>query len=433
LSTKGFQTDFFQQSSEDMGMKKFQIDSFQASHLGLNRKTSEDCSRIESSLRLYITADGVSSPAGAWASKTACEIVERHIIQSRAVIAACESSPSSQARQQVARILVGAVNAASLEIFQEIQKDPQKRGVFTTLDALLLVDSFAFIAHVGDGRVYLYREPALEQMTRDHTYYQALIDTSAETPESAAKRPFAQNLTRALGLSPNAQVDLLQVELAPGDRLLMTTDGLTDRIGDLQMISILQEKRPSKDLCQRLIESALGAQSSDNITAVVVDTRATEDETRTAIAVRKMKAMRALPFFEVLSNDELRKLLAISDMRGAAAGDTLVKHGDTGNEMFVVLDGTVEIELPSSHTITRPSGSLIGEMGVFDGLPRSATVKASTECSLLKIGKKDLFQLMREEPQIGLKLQWGVIQALSSKLRGMDTPDALHNREHFLI
>jgi protein phosphatase len=150
------------------------------------------------------------------------------------------------------------------------EKDPELEGMGTTLTAVRNMGRRAHIVHVGDSRAYLLRNGALYRLTRDHTYVQLLIDSGQLSEAEAADFYGRHILVNALGgVNDEVEVDVDQLELDNGDRILMCSDGLTDLVDDDTIRQVLVEEHASKDACQRLVDLALERGGKDNVTVVV--------------------------------------------------------------------------------------------------------------------------------------------------------------------
>jgi protein phosphatase len=140
----------------------------------------------------------------------------------------------------------------------------------TTLTAVRNLGRDLQIVHVGDSRAYLLREDRLHRLTRDHTYVQLLIDSGQLSKEDAADFSGRHILVNALGgANEDVEVDVDQLELANGDRVLLCSDGLTDLVDDDEIRGVLVESRESKEACRCLLDLALERGGKDNITVVV--------------------------------------------------------------------------------------------------------------------------------------------------------------------
>lgn len=125
-------------------------------------------------------------------------------------------------------------------------------------------------AHVGDSRIYLLRGQELCQITRDHSLVEDLVENGSITREEARNHPRKNILTRAVGAEENLLVDTGSLRLQNGDRLLLCSDGLTNMVTDAQIQEILQDGHPM-DKAAVLVQKALEAGGTDNITAIVVE------------------------------------------------------------------------------------------------------------------------------------------------------------------
>ena len=152
----------------------------------------------------------------------------------------------------------------------EAKNDPTLHGMGTTLTVAGTLGNDLVLGHVGDSRAYLCRGNILRQLTRDHTLAQALIDAGVANFDDPAPRSMRHVLTAAIGsLDERTEPQVQRFRLVSGDQLLLCTDGLTEMVDDDLIAGVLREA-PSADLaCQGLIDLALAAGGSDNITIVV--------------------------------------------------------------------------------------------------------------------------------------------------------------------
>jgi protein phosphatase len=146
----------------------------------------------------------------------------------------------------------------------------QSRGMGTTLTAARIMGDDLHVVHVGDSRAYLLRDAQLHRLTRDHTFVQLLVDSGQLSPEEGARSSARHMLVNALGgFNPDVEVDVDQLKLASGDRLLLCSDGLTDLVDDEALRDVLIEQRDPAEACRRLIDLALANGGRDNITVIV--------------------------------------------------------------------------------------------------------------------------------------------------------------------
>jgi protein phosphatase len=167
--------------------------------------------------------------------------------------------------------LVSDVEEANQRVLARGEADHDLRGMGTTLTAVVTDNGRGYVVHVGDSRAYLLRDGALQQLTEDHTLVQRMVREGKLTPDEAGRHPHRSILTRALGVEDDLTVDELTLDLHPGDRLLLCTDGLTSMVDGDRIAEILRQEPDPEAACARLIEAANGAGGDDNITVVILD------------------------------------------------------------------------------------------------------------------------------------------------------------------
>jgi PPM family protein phosphatase len=213
---------------------------------------------------LFAVCDGMGgAAAGEIASQLAVDIVYERMVD-----ALEDSRPLS--RDELARRLVRAIEAAGLRIFQEAKLDRTRRGMGTTVTAAALVDQYLFFAQVGDSRGYLLRDGNLTQLTRDQSLVNQLIEAGQLTEEEAETFEHNNIILQALGTADTVQVDLTFCELRRGDIVLLCSDGLSGMVRFEDIREVLRTVHEPIDACKLLTERANQAGGHDNITVIVV-------------------------------------------------------------------------------------------------------------------------------------------------------------------
>ncbi len=211
---------------------------------------------------LLMVADGMGGQAdGQEASRLAVQVLSTYV---------SDSLRSSQATSETFLPLLSAgVKSANRVLYQRNQE--QRSDMGTTMTATLVVDATAYVAHVGDSRCYLYREPAgLSQLTQDHSLVAALAAAGIIRPEDIYTHPRRNLIYRCLGEKLSVEVDTSMVPLAAGDMLLLCSDGLWEMVRDPQIAAILAS--PTGDpshTADAFIQAALAGGGEDNISALV--------------------------------------------------------------------------------------------------------------------------------------------------------------------
>ncbi|HEY2665764.1 MAG TPA: Stp1/IreP family PP2C-type Ser/Thr phosphatase, partial [Actinomycetota bacterium] len=167
--------------------------------------------------------------------------------------------------------LVAAVQSANRVVHAEAAANPDLSGMGTTITAMMTTQDSAQIVHVGDSRAYLLREGRLRRLTQDHTVVERLAREGKIPANEVDRHPQRSVLERALGVNPEVDVDVQLLDVRPGDRLLLCTDGLTSMLDDDEIREILLRESDPETAAQALIDAALAAGGKDNVTAVIVD------------------------------------------------------------------------------------------------------------------------------------------------------------------
>jgi PPM family protein phosphatase len=170
----------------------------------------------------------------------------------------------------VGRQVLEAIRVGSEAIRSVGAREPRYRGMGTTATVVAVTrDLEAVLAQVGDSRAYLLREPHFVQLTRDQTLVQLMVERGQLQPEEAREAPFGNIILQAVGTSEDLLVDLKSVALRDGDVLLVCSDGLTGALLDEVLARVLREHADPESACDALIERALSAEATDNVSCVV--------------------------------------------------------------------------------------------------------------------------------------------------------------------
>lgn len=222
-------------------------------HVGLVRSGNEDAFLVAPPL--FAVADGLGGhQAGEVASSIAIDTL-------------LEAAP----RSVEAKALGRAVRQANAAVIAAAESGRGRSGMGTTLTAAMIDGTRIAVAHVGDSRAYLLHYGELQQLSQDHSMVADLVRQGQLTAEESRSHPNRSVITRALGSDPNMLVDTFEIEAAPGDRLLLATDGLTSMVPDPEIARVLASESSAHTAVDVLIDRALAGGGHDNITAVVID------------------------------------------------------------------------------------------------------------------------------------------------------------------
>lgn len=232
--------------------------------------TIPSVSSVPTPFALFAVADGMGGHAhGQEASHLAVDTLARSV---------CGYLSGQQRRPDAFLLgLIEGVRSANQAVYQRNQG--QRTNMGTTMTAALVIDTTAYVAHVGDSRCYLYRPSAgLSQITHDHSIVAALVDVNVIQPDDIYIHPMRNLIYRSLGEKATVEVDGSTVPLAAGNILLLCSDGLWEMVRDPQIAAILSEPAPDPSrTAHALIEAALAGGGEDNVSAIVVKVNVVSD------------------------------------------------------------------------------------------------------------------------------------------------------------
>jgi protein phosphatase len=252
---------------------------------GQARKQNEDAYLRDDELGLYVVADGMGKDsAGAIASVEAIEQVHGMVKRGFDHVEQMRRSSTPATRQSVRRLLESAVQAATYMVFGMAELDPTRKGMGTTISSLLVVNNHAFIAQVGDSRVYVVRNGVAIQITEDHTLVSMQLRAGTITKEQAHASPYSHLVTRAVGLKDYVEVDTFEVESRPGDRFVLCSDGLHGYLDDeASDLSDIPMELQLADAAQHLVTLANARGGKDNITVLIVEMYGSSSDETTSL------------------------------------------------------------------------------------------------------------------------------------------------------
>lgn len=236
----------------------FQGSSTAISHTGKVRSNNQDSGYSGSNL--FLVADGMGGHAGGDVASAIAVHKLQDLDQPFASTADAE------------RALQETIAETATDLIDTVGRRPELAGMGTTVTALLMVDDFAVVGHIGDSRLYLYRDGALTQITTDHTFVQRLVDSGRITPEEARYHPRRSVLMRVLGdMSPDPEVDTFIMPTQDGDRWLLCSDGLSGVVDDAHTAKVLAQDMAPARTADVLLRQALDGGAPDNVTIIIVD------------------------------------------------------------------------------------------------------------------------------------------------------------------
>jgi len=240
------------------------ITAFGLTDVGKRRETNEDDFLLEPGRGVYAVADGMGGhAAGEIASRLAIETLQE-------VLQRNDTAAERMSVEDAAEWLRGAVVEANRRICDSIRLHEERRGMGTTVVALVHSGEDAVVGHVGDSRLYVLRGGELVRMTSDHSWVNEQVKLGLMDDDTAQRHPMRNIVTRALGSRPDVLVDLTSMQVRPGDVFLLCSDGLNTMLADEQIHALLLAHRHDPEAaCRALVVETNRHGGEDNVTVVV--------------------------------------------------------------------------------------------------------------------------------------------------------------------
>ncbi len=403
--------------SHDAGSQMaYQIQAWERSDIGRNRPGNEDASLADSRRGLFAVADGMG---GRSAGEVASQMVTDRLGDTASDLAriARRGNPrvDESHRRTVLKRLRDHLRSTNEDVFTA------GRGAMgTTADILLLSDRAAYIGHIGDSRVYLVRDGTITQLTRDHTYAEQLRREGVEQSTENATN-YDHMLTRCLGVRSQITPDTFFLEVHPGDRFLLCTDGLTRHLDDDELLDIVEEADEDPEVVERMIDLANTSGGADNITAVFVTVetpKSEEPEDASRDTIRKVQFLEEIDLFADLARRDILRVLQHVYKQTFEAGEKLIEEGNTSGALFVLIRGSVEVRRDGQQVAVLGPGEHVGELTLTSSDPRSADVVATEDSEVLVLQRHTFLDLVRHgDTDLGNALLWNLLKHSNNRIR----------------
>lgn len=232
-------------------------------HIGRRRDMNQDymytsTTPVGSLPNLFVVADGMGGHnAGEYASRFTVDKMVEVISQNR--------------QQEPVAAMKEALTEANSQLLEEAGADPSKSGMGTTVVAATVIGDLLHVANIGDSRLYVIDHEAIRQITRDHSLVEEMVRLGEMDKAAAKVHPDKNIITRAIGVTRELAVDFFEVELRPGDMILLCSDGLTNMVEDEEIKEIVMEQKNIVEKAEKLINTANENGGKDNITVVLIE------------------------------------------------------------------------------------------------------------------------------------------------------------------
>lgn len=235
---------------------------FGKTDIGRRRSDNQDyfdITELSENCRLITVCDGMGGAAG---GSTASRLAAETVISS--VKSGYHENMNLRA---VKNLLNCAVSAANITVFGRAMQDSSLAGMGTTAVIALIIDSTAYISHVGDSRAYLINDE-ITQITTDHSIVQLMVESGQITPQEALVHPKRNIITRAIGVADSVDAEFDMIEMQNGDELLICTDGLSNFVSEVDIFETAVSNSVNNAV-EKLVDLANDNGGGDNITLVI--------------------------------------------------------------------------------------------------------------------------------------------------------------------
>ena len=388
--------------------------------VGRVRTNNEDAYLVDADLGLFIVCDGMGGHnAGEVASRAACDVLAFEIGNMARVRERFLATGSLEDAETLRKAVEAAMVTACREIHRRSSKEPALTGMGTTCTLVLLGGhDKGILAHVGDSRLYVVRGGRLHQLSEDHTYVNELLRRGSLTREQARNHPQGNVLSRALGVQSSVNAETMVFDVDPGDTYLLCTDGLHNYFSeDTDLQTSLSDPELKHGLAT-VVKFALDRGGHDNVTGIALRIGSLQAaENRLPTADHRIGILKRLPLFAHLGYHDLARLVGLTQVARALPGQVIVREGDMGNELYVLVTGEADVEKDGRVVNTLKPGSYFAEMAVLESTPHLNTMRARTQADLVILRRAMFLELARNEPVVAARLLWNFSQVVASRQR----------------
>lgn len=373
------------------------------------RDDNQDAALAMPEVGVYAIADGMGGLAdGRATARAAVAAVRRAAVGLVSAIRAAQRRGDGLVADVLER-LIWAANDAVRDASQERHQSRRPPRSGCTLTVAILVDDSLYVAHVGDSRALLLGSDQHRQLTEDHSVAAARVRRGRMTPSEARRSPLRSRLYQACGVTDEIDVDVVEVDIQPGDRVVLCSDGLWELVPLADVGELVLGRSPEVG-AEALVEAAQEVGLVDNTTVVVID------PARTVQRVDKVAALARSPLFKDFSSAQLRRLAPYVAVKHLAAGEEVVREGEAGSSVFILGSGDLVVERAGATLTTLSPPAHFGEIAMLRESPRTATVRAPDGGWVLAMHRLHFGALLERRPKLGGRLGLRMAMALADRV-----------------
>jgi len=372
--------------------------------------SNEDSFLVRTDVGIFAVADGMGGgERGDLASRLFIETLEEAADSLAELGASGDALDDPRHRERVLHKLTSIFLEANRRIYNDGQGE-----MGTTAAAVVLTARGAFVAHVGDARVFRVRDGAPKRLTTDHTYAEQTDAPTYQTEE------FEHVLTRSIGPEPHVEVDTVFLEPAPDDVFLLCTDGATHPLDRTQIRAALGGALP-EEMAEKLVVRSRTAGGDDDATALgcgFAESPARDFDVPDSVdTTKKLELLREVGIFEGIEPRNLLRLLRHVFTAEFESGEALIERNSSDGTMYVVVSGEATVRREGSELARVGPGESVGEMALLDEREHSADVVAEQPLRALRIGRDDFEEMVHSNPDIGNRILTNMLRQCVDRLR----------------
>ncbi|MBL8788083.1 MAG: cyclic nucleotide-binding domain-containing protein [Deltaproteobacteria bacterium] len=389
--------------------------------IGLRMTDNEDASVALPSVPLYAIADGSGAlwPAGLTLRSLGEHASSLTEFQSRVA-----NDGDTSSRLAVGHFFESVLNEAGRAVKDEMGRRAEGRATSTVV-AMTLMGPYAYLAHVGDSRAYLFRDKKLRCLTTDHTLAMLQLKRGETTAEDYAKSPYKKTLTQAIGVTPELRPDIAEVRVAAGDLFLLCSDGLHRMVQDRRIAEILAAETSLAERAEALVQAAREGGGKDNVTVQLIPVESVGELGDKVEAKReRLDTARVLGkcfLFQKISESERLLVAPYFEYQAFEPGDIICREGDAGDSLYVVVAGKIRVTFQRAHLIDIGPGGWAGEIALVREGPRTATLTARDKVVLLVLSRARFLEILRRRPSLGAQLAQPLLEFVGKRVVDLRT------------
>lgn len=395
---------------------------FGVTDVGRKREQNEDAYVIDDELGLYVVCDGLGGhAAGETASALAIDTVRSVIAEARESLAKVAEGVSNYDHETLRTLTSKAVRKACVAVHEAATADPDLAGMGCTLTLLLVAGSKGVMAHVGDTRLYLFRDGAAWQLSSDHTFAEDLVRRGQLTPDAASTHPYSSALTRAIGAQEAVEVESLILDVLPDDLFVICSDGLTHYLEGLGELAAILNEESHEDSPRVLVDLANERGGRDNVTVVTVRVSSPDEGNQRVTevvedATRRLEAIRRVPMFRRARYADLIRVSNFAELRACDEGEVVFSKDRDEGQFCIALEEGLEVLGPEGAVRSLRPGDFIGAPCLLIDRPCRATLRVAAPTTVLLIRGSEFRALVRRRPYFGVLVLAELAQSLDTEL-----------------